>query len=117
MPLLRYKKAHFLIVLEVLAVLIIWCFGYTYCRVQSIFGANGTYAEVHALIVSHPCISFSEPLITTWTWDYEIAVHTQESVVIDVARIIFMGPSSSGKSSFKHLLAYTSQEGATLALP
>ena len=57
----------------------------------------------------------SEPLITTWTWDYEIAVHTQESVVIDVARIIFMGPSS--KSSFKHLLACNKPRGSNTSTP
>ena len=44
-------------------------------------------------------------------------VRTQGSVVIDVARIIFMSLSSSGKSSFKHLLAYNKPRESNTSTP
>ena len=37
--------------------------------------------------------------------------------MIDVARIIFMGPTSSGKSSFKHLLAYNKPRESNTSTP
>ena len=37
--------------------------------------------------------------------------------MIDVAKIIFMGPSSSGKSSFKHLLAYNKPRESNTSTP
>ena len=37
--------------------------------------------------------------------------------MIDVARIIFMGPSSFGKSSFKHLLAYNKPRESNTSTP
>ena len=57
------------------------------------------------------------PTITTWSTDYENAVRRQGSIALDVTRCVFMGPSATGKSSLKHLLAHNESKVISTSTP